>query len=281
MLREVSSTMGQSQVALAKARPFVKWAGGKRMLIPTIIEHLPDEIKTYWEPFLGGGAVYFSLVGELNYANISDINPQLMLTYKIVKEKVEDLIYCLSEHAKQHARGGKEYYYEVRNSDEELTPVELAARFIFLNKTCYNGLYRVNRKGEFNVPYGKYENPKILDADNLRAGSIALAKAQISFGSFFEIKPKRGDFIYCDPPYYGTYANYAAEGFGEEDHLRLRDEVLRWHSVGANVMVSNSDTDYIRDLYSEFYLHRVNGMRSINRNGDERGSVAELIITTY
>ena len=213
ILQEVSSAAGQSQISIAKARPFVKWAGGKRMLIPTIIEYLPDGIETYWEPFLGGGAVYFSLASELKFACISDINSQLMLTYRIVKEKVEDLIHCLKEHVIQHSKAGAEYYYQIRNSDEELSPIELAARFIFLNKTCYNGLYRVNSRGEFNVPYGKYENPKILDVENLRAVSIALTKVNLSFGDFHDIKPKQGDFIYCDPPYHGTYANYAAEGF--------------------------------------------------------------------
>lgn len=278
ILSEVSSAVGHSQ---AKARPFVKWAGGKRMLIPAIIERLPDETETYWEPFLGGGAVFFSLVDMFKTAHISDINDKLMLTYKIVKEKVEDLIHRLSEHAEQHAVCGSKYYYEVRNSDEEPLAVDMAARFIFLNKTCYNGLYRVNSKGEFNVPYGKYNNPKILHASNLRAASIALGKANISFCNFFEIRPKLGDFVYCDPPYYGTYANYAAEGFDEEDHRRLRDEVFRWHKLGAKVMISNSDAEYIRDLYSEFNIHEVNGLRSISRNGEDRGSVPELIITTY
>ncbi len=281
ILKEVSSAIERSQVTRVKAQPFLKWAGGKRSLVPEILRLLPTSFNTYWEPFLGGGAVFFALEGSLRNARLSDINKELMLTYQTVKKQPDKVISLLHKHAKYHASHGKDYYYDVRKNNIELTSEELAANFIFLNKTCYNGLYRVNRNGYFNVPYGKYENPKICDESNLRAVSHALVNADIGFRDFTDIQPSSGDFVYCDPPYDGTYASYDAEGFDDRDQTRLRDHVLRWQQAGAKVMVSNSNTEFIRELYDDFHLHRVNGSRSINRNGSGRGSVTELIITSY
>lgn len=264
----------------ARARPFVKWAGGKRTLIPEISRRLPGSIHTYWEPFLGGGAVYFGLNSRMGSAQLSDVNAELALTYQVVRNNPEPLIDLLSEHARNHA---KPYYMRIRKLSDTPSSIELAARFIYLNKTCYNGLYRVNKSGQFNVPMGSYKNPIICDAENLRAASEVLKNAVIRIGDFDKINPSGGDFVYADPPYDGTFSGYDAHGFEESDQTRLRDAAVRWHKAGAAVMVSNSDTELIRSLYgkSPFVLHEVSAPRTINSNGSGRGAVGELLITTY
>ncbi len=265
----------------ATARPFLKWAGGKRSLIPEIAQRLPDEFNSYWEPFLGGGAVFFALESRISRAYLSDVNAELALVYQVVKRRVDELIDALDDHAARHDE--KDYYYTIRKRTNIHDSVERAARFIYLNKTCYNGLYRVNKKGKFNVPRGNYKNPCICDRDNLRAASKVLGNATIRFDDFDIINPDSGDFVYCDPPYDGTFTSYDANGFGNEDQRRLRDAVLKWHSQSVNVMLSNSDTDFIRNLYSDdvFHIHEVNAPRNINCKGDGRESVGELLITSY
>ena len=264
----------------ARARPFIKWAGGKRTLIPEIARRLPEAIHTYWEPFLGGGAVFFALESRIGAVQLSDINSELALTYQVVRNNPEPLIDLLAQHACNHE---KPYYLRVRKLADIPSSIELAARFIYLNKTCYNGLYRVNKSGQFNVPMGSYKNPIICDAENLRAASEVLKKANVRIGDFDKINPSGGDFVYADPPYDGTFAGYDAHGFGEADQTRLRDAAVRWHKVGAAVMVSNSDTELIRSLYGKppFVLHEVSAPRAINSNGSGRGAVGELLITTY
>lgn len=283
ILSDVSVATKLPPVTRVKAQPFVKWAGGKRSLVPTILELRPRSFKTYWEPFLGGGAVFFALEHEglITRAKLSDINMQLILTYQMIKENPDLVIDLLHIHTENNSRRGKEYYYEVRQAEEQPSAEEFAARFIFLNKTCFNGLYRVNRKGEFNVPYGRYDNPRICDEKNLHAASLALLNADLNFDDFTNIHPSRGDFVYCDPPYDGTYANYDADGFDKDDQIRLRESVERWHRAGVKVMLSNSDTCFIRELYADFNRHEVTGNRSINSNGNGRGSVTELIFTTF
>ncbi len=265
----------------ARARPFIKWAGGKRTLIPTITRLLPQTIVTYWEPFLGGGALFFALDNRIKTTVLSDVNAELALTYQMIKKEPEQIIELLKQHESQH--GDKDYYYRIRKQIGLKDPIEVAGRFIYLNKTCYNGLYRVNKSGYFNVPRGSYTNPVICDAANLKAASTALKKATIRFQDFAKVEPGEQDFIYCDPPYDGTFSGYDASGFGEDEQLRLRDFVLRWHKLGAAVMVSNSDTGFIRELYScdPFILRQVSAPRNINMNGNGRGHTPELIITTY
>lgn len=265
----------------ARARPFVKWAGGKRSLIPEIAQLLPDTINLYWEPFVGGGAVFFALDSRIKIARLSDINAELALAYHVVKQHPEGLIARLAAHADRHAE--KDYYYEVRKMTDSKDSVEVAARFIYLNKTGYNGLYRVNKKGEFNVPKGRYTNPTICDADAIRNASAVLQKATVKFQDFERVEPGAGDFVYCDPPYDGAFAEYAAGRFDDDDQRRLRDAALKWHRIGATVMVSNADTPLIRNLYSAapFVLHEVSAPRQINCKGDERGAASELLITTY
>ena len=263
------------------ARPFLKWAGGKRTLIRDIARLRPATIATYWEPFLGGGAVFFALEDCVTRAYLSDVNAELALTYQIVRNKPEQLIDVLQFHESRHEE--KEYYYRVRKLTHSKDPVVVAARFIYLNKTCYNGLYRVNRKGEFNVPRGSYSNPLICDDDNLRKASRVLQKATIRYQDFSKIDPSDQDFVYCDPPYDGTFASYDAGGFGEKEQKCLRDAAVKWHKLGAAVMISNADTPFIRSLYSgdPFRLHEVSAPRPINCNGSGRGPTAELLITTY
>ena len=264
----------------ARARPFVKWAGGKRKLIPEIAQRLPDNFNAYWEPFLGGGAVFFALDSRIGTAYISDINPELAVTYQMVRNSPKELIAQLEDHARRH---DKKHYLRVRKLTGTPCALEVAARFIYLNKTCFNGLYRVNKSGQFNVPIGRYSNPAICDAENLQAASQVLQKAQIVFGDFAKITPGFGDFVYADPPYDGAFSGYAADGFGDDDQRRLRDAVLRWHSNGTSVMVSNADTPLIRSLYGRdpFTLHEVKAARAINSNGNGRGQVGELLITSY
>ena len=265
----------------AHARPFLKWAGGKRAVVPEIAKRLPETIETYWEPFLGGGAVFFSLDSRIRSAKLSDVNAELALTYRVVRNKPEEVIELLKTHESRHE--DKDYYYRIRKLKDSKDAVEVAARFIYLNKTCYNGLYRVNKSGAFNVPRGTYKNPAICDVDGLRDASGVLQKAAISFGDFDKVAPGARDFIYCDPPYDGTFTSYDAGGFGELEQRRLRDAALKWHKLGAAVMASNADTEMIRGLYagSPFTLHEVSARRNINCDGDKRGVAAELLITTY
>ncbi|MDE0609361.1 MAG: DNA adenine methylase [Anaerolineaceae bacterium] len=265
----------------ARARPFVKWAGGKRALIPDIARLLPEHIGIYWEPFVGGGAVFFALDSRISTARLSDINAELVLTYQVIRKRPEELIERLACHAQQHPH--KDYYYQVRKMTHSPDPVDVAARFIYLNKTCYNGLYRVNKKGQFNVPRGRYKNPLICDADGLRKASEVLGKATMHFVDFGRIEPGHQDFVYCDPPYDGTFSGYASDGFGDDDQRRLRDVALKWHQAGAQVMISNADTGLIRGLYGAppFHCHEVTAPRQINCKGNERDKAAELLITTY
>ena len=267
--------------ARARPRPFLKWAGGKRTLVPDIAKLLPATIETYWEPFLGGGAVFFSIDSRIRTARLSDVNAELALTYQTVRNKPEELIGALAAHELKH--DDTDYYYRVRKLTASKDAVEVAARFIYLNKTCYNGLYRVNKSGAFNVPRGQYKNPAICDADGLRNASDVLQKAGIRFGDFGMVAPGARDFIYCDPPYDGTFTGYDSHGFGESEQRRLRDAALKWRNLGAAVMVSNADTELIRNLYSgsPFVLHEVSAPRNINCDGGKRGPAADLLITTY
>ena len=265
----------------ARARPFVKWAGGKRTLIPDIAQRLPpDGFNVYWEPFMGGGAVFFALDSQIGVAQLSDVNAELALTYQVVRNDPDGLISLLEQHTERH---GKTYYKRVRGVRGKPTSLEVAARFIYLNKTCFNGLYRVNKKGQFNVPIGSYQNPKICDAENIRNASEVLSKAAIRFGDFQKIAPGSGDFVYADPPYDKTFTGYAKDGFNEDDQRRLRDAALRWHELGAFAMLSNADTPLINDLYNRppFVRHQVQAPRTINCKGDGREKVGELLITTY
>ena len=267
-----------------KVSPFIKWAGGKRRLIPTLKEYMPpkEQINRYFEPFLGGGALFFHL--QHKNSILSDANQELIELYKIVKDNVEDLIRVLKVH-----KNDKDYFYEVRAQEKEnLTPVQRAARFIFLNKTCFNGLYRVNSKGKFNVPFGKYKNPKICDEEGLRSASMVLKKTTVQNVDFEKVAKEANttDFIYFDPPYQplsetSSFTSYTAKKFDEAEQKRLAKTYATLAEKGCFVMLSNSDTPLIRELYKDFYIHEVQASRAINRNGDGRGKITELLVINY
>ena len=247
------------------------------MLVAEIAGLFPESFGSYWEPFLGGGAVFFALESYIRQAYLSDINHDLMLTYQMISTKPKQVIDVLQEHAKKH---NKEHYMEIRKKQHAIQdPVLLAARFIYLNRTCFNGLYRVNKQGRFNVPMGDYQNPTICDESNLLAASEVLTKAALSTRTFESIEPASGDLVYCDPPYDKAFANYTWAGFNNDDQKRLRDICVSWRDAGVHIVVSNSNTPFIRKIYKGFTLHRVESYRHINCKKDGRGKVTELLIT--
>jgi DNA adenine methylase len=267
-------------------RPFVKWAGGKSQLLSHLRHYLPARFNRYWEPFLGGGAFFFSTAPVS--AVLSDINEDLIATYKVVQGNVEALIAELQEH-----RYEREYFYSVRNWDRqegfhESSAVKRAGRFVYLNRTCFNGLHRVNSRGYFNVPFGRYSNPKIVDAENLRRCSKALKNADIRLASYLSIESEveQGDLVYFDPPYVpisvtSSFTSYTKDGFGFEDQIALRDMCLRLADRGVFVLLSNSASPFVEALYDGFTIHRVGAARAINSKAHKRGPVDELIITSY
>lgn len=264
-------------------RPFLKWAGGKGKLIQQYLPYLPTDFKTYYEPFLGGGAVFFHLLPAA--AILTDINPELINTYRCVRDQVEEVISLLEKHKLKH---NKEYYYEMRsragNSD-----VERAARFIYLNKTCFNGLYRENSQGAFNVPIGKYKNPLICNAELLRSVSAALRTAQIEVRPFEAVLnfAKTGtDFVYFDPPYHplsptSNFTAYSRLGFTEADQIKLKETFATLAGWGVKVMLSNSDCCLIRELYQDFNIHPISAARAINSKSNKRGKIYEVLVTSY
>ncbi|MEM9488188.1 MAG: DNA adenine methylase [Myxococcota bacterium] len=264
--------------------PFIKWAGGKSKVLEHLLTRRPVTYRRYFEPFLGGGALFFRLTPER--AVISDLNPDLINTYRCVAWHVEAVIRRLRTHQRNH---NQEYYYQMRdawNGGAMRSDVARAAGFIYLNKTCYNGLYRVNRRGQFNVPVGRYDNPPICEAPKLRAASRLLQRADLSSGHFAEqvTSAGPGDFVYFDPPYdplnrTSNFTSYTASSFGEEDQYELASVVGDLTDRGAFVMVSSSDTPYIRNLYRGFKIDQVPVNRAINSRASARGAVSELIIT--
>jgi DNA adenine methylase len=277
-----------------RIRPYLKWAGGKRQLLSGIRNHLPKNIRdyTYYEPFVGAGAVFFDL--QPVKAVINDINSQLMLTYKAIKENVEELIGLLKNHREKN---DKAYFYEIRNLDRDtaifsgLTDAEKAARLIFLNKTCFNGLYRVNSRGFFNVPYGKNKNPAIFEEDVLRRISDFLNTNTVEIlNEDFESAVKNAGskcFIYFDPPYHSpdkaNFTGYQADGFDAGEQKRLHDTAVKLTDRGAKCLLSNSDTEYIRELYNQdfFELIPVKAKRHINSVPSGRGDVNEVLIKNW
>ncbi len=268
------------------ARPFVKWVGGKRSLIEQLTAHMPDRFNDYYEPFVGGGAFFFELANSKvlqdRRAFLRDMNFDLINTYQVIRNGVEPLILSLKEHARHHS---KEYYYEVRKQHHLENRLEIAARFIYLNRTCFNGLWRVNRKGEFNVPIGSYKNPRICHEENLRACNNALQDVDVRTRDFRKFEAKRDDFVYFDPPYHPidetSFTSYYKSSFGWKEQVALRDVCLELAERGAKVMVSNSATSFIQDIYQQFEIHRVQAPRMVNSRADRRGLVDEFLITSY
>jgi DNA adenine methylase len=267
-------------------RPFLKWAGGKTQLLPQLVRRIPQQMNRYLEPFLGGGALYFALQPRVAY--LADCNTELVNCFSVVQSNVDELIKELATY-----RYDEEMYYAVREMDRkedfaQLSPVARAARFIYLNKTCFNGLYRVNSKGHFNVPFGKYTNPTIVDEKNLRACSAVLKSAVLAKTNFDDITEvaEKGDFVYFDPPYApvsetADFTDYAAGGFDESAQELLLLVCLKLHRKGVNWMVSNSNAAIIQELYRGFKIEPVGAARAINSKGSKRGPVVELIIRNY
>ncbi len=265
------------------AKPFIKWVGGKRGIIKKLLQYMPSKFNNYHEPFLGGGALFYEIQKNTDKCYLSDINKELIITYEVVKNNVGKLIELLKKHKEQHT---KEYFLEIRKKQNLTDDIEIAGRFIYLNKTCFNGLYRVNSKGDFNTPIGSYKSPNILDRENLLACNQKLKKASIVYQDFKEIKPKKDDFVYFDPPYHPinntSFKTYTQEGFIEKHQKNLRDFSLKLAKQGIKVMLSNSDTEYIRELYKDkFNIRSVEAPRNVNCKGDKRQATNELLITSY
>lgn len=274
--------------SLPVPRPFLKWAGGKMQLADILLQHRPDRFHTYHEPFLGSGAIFFRLYREglIHHAILCDINRELIDTYLAVRDHACEVIRILAAYPYR-----REFYYELRDKDPAtLSLPERAARMIYLNKTGYNGLYRVNRQGKFNVPFGRHRNPKYLDEENLLAVSRALQGVEIycvSFESVLE-RAQPHDWVYCDPPYVpvsetANFTAYHSQGFGTKEQAKLRDVCLRLFKRRVLVMVSNSDTPLVRQLYEQwpFQIKTVLARRAINCHSHKRGQVNELLITNY
>lgn len=293
-------------------KPFLKWAGGKGQLLNDIKQQYPSElgntIKKYAEPFVGGGAVLFDILSNYNMEEIyiSDINFELINTYISVRDNLEELIFCLlkmqNEFINLLEKNRKQYYYNVREQFNKLkiymnktNCIELAVLFIFLNKTCFNGLYRVNKKGEFNVPMGSYKKPCICDQENLRNISVALQNVEIKWGDYRESKNfiDSKTFVYFDPPYRpisqtASFTAYAEEVFDDAAQIELSEYIYMIDRIGAKVILSNSDPKNIDNndiffdkLYKRLNISRVQAKRMINCNGKFRGQINELLIANY
>lgn len=272
-----------SRAEVASAKPWAKWCGGKTKLLSKILPRLPEKIRTYYEPFLGGGAVFFALAAEGRFkrAVLADANEELIDTYLALADPFA-VIKRLSKHVYE-----EDYYYAVRASRPRLIAAR-AARMIYLNRTGFNGLYRVNRKGEFNVPFGRYTNPTICDEENLLAVSEVLRRreATVICADFEDAvkKARKGDAVYFDSPYVplsktSDFTAFTKSGFVEAEHVRLRDCFKRLDERGVHVLLSNSNTPLVRRLYKGFRISKVKAPRRINSKGAKRGDVTELLIS--
>lgn len=260
-----------------QTKPFLKWVGGKRSIIGELESRMPKNYTEYHEPFIGGGALFFHLQPE--NAFISDVNFHLIITYSAVRDDVEGLIKELKAHNAKHS---PEYFLKARKRlSKESEPVKIASLVIYLNKTCFNGLYRVNKSGEFNVPMGNYKTPPILDEETLRQDSKLLQGVKIDQKGFDHLKPKKGAFYYLDPPYHQTYSQYDGSGFGEAEHTKLAEFCRAVDKVGGFFMVSNSDTELVRKLYKGYSMEEVMASRSVSCKSHQRGRENELIIRNY
>ena len=277
----------QGFVDLGRIRPFVKWAGGKAQLLRELDKMIP-QFNRYFEPFLSGGAMFFYLIQNRRFiAYLSDTNKELITTYKVVKDYVGNLIEFLDKHQEEYKKNPFQYFYRLRAAQPN-NDIEKAARFIALNKTCFNGLYRVNKKGEFNVPIGDYKDPLICDKTNLEKINKALSKATVFAADYSNVtgNAKQGDFVYLDPPYdpvssTSNFTGYTSNGFGSKNQEQLADVFETLVSKGCLVLLSNSDTPFIRDLYSDFRIKEVGSQRAINCKGSKRAGHKELLISNY
>lgn len=272
----------RDRARLDKAEPIVKWAGGKTRLLPELRARLPERLGRYYEPFLGGAAMFLAL--QPAGAVLTDINEELVHLYRTIQTDVEALIADLGRH--RYEAG---YYYAVRAQDPtRLAPVERASRTLYLNKTCFNGLYRVNRRGEFNVPMGRYTNPTIGDPARLRALSEVLAACEVAATDYATAtaSAQAGDFVYLDPPYFpltrtSNFTSYTKQAFDAADQERLAAHYDALTARGVRCMQSNSDTPFIRELYRHHRIDAISAPRAIARDPERRKNVSELIIMNY
>lgn len=269
-------------------QPFLKWAGGKRQLLPEIRKHLPKKINTYYEPFVGAGAVLFDI--QPKKAVINDINIELVNVYEMIKNNPEELIEDLRKH-----ENTSEYFYEIRDLDrqpeyQELTDIEKASRIIYLNKTCFNGLFRVNSQGQFNVPFGRYKNPQIVNEAVIKAVHNYMSNNEVLITNqdFSEVvmNAKKGDFVYFDPPYdpvsdTSSFTGYTLDGFTKDDQRRLKYLFVELDKKGVNVMLSNSSTEFIRELYDGYNIETISANRNINSKASGRVKIDEVLVMNY
>jgi DNA adenine methylase len=298
-IEELTDRMSQSSLGIeapVSARPFIKWAGGKGQLLAELSQRLPRGFGRYHEPFVGGAALFFHLYNNARLGSgavLSDFNRELILCYQVIRDDVEALIAALLEHGRH--RLDREYFMQIRGWDrqpdfERRSLVERAARTIFINRTCYNGLYRLNNKGQFNAPFGYYKNPLICDPDNMRAVSVALQDVELRVEDFgaVEERAQPGDLVYFDPPYVpvsatSSFTHYTGQTFGPDDQRRLARLFDRLMERGIYVMLSNSHTPLTRELYAAHAVSTsvVLASRKINCDGRKRGNVEELIVCGY
>src|ERR1043165_66760 len=275
----------------SSARPFLKWVGGKQQLLSQFESLFPQKFQRYFEPFMGGAAVFFHLWRTERMARkvfLFDNNPELVNAYIVARDKIDELVDALRTHQQLHCES---YYYKIRGLDREsdpLTDVERAARTVYLNRTCYNGLFRVNNKGQFNVPMGSYTSPQILLESVIRAASTALQRVIIEVKDFRRVSSlgKRGDFFYFDPPYdpltqTASFTSYTSDDFGEADQRALAKVFAALSAAGAYVMLSNSKTPLILDLYKKFRIETVQARRAVNSDANGRGCIEEVVVLNY
>ena len=278
----------ETKIVNKELQPFTKWTGGKRKLLPIIKSLMPDNYTNYFEPFVGGGALFFELAPQ--QALINDFNTELINCYQQIKEHPDQLITLLQHHQEKNT---KDYYLDLRSVDrdgriDQMTGVEKAARIMYMLRVDFNGLYRVNAKNQFNVPYGRYKNPKIVDSELIYAISNYLNKnsIQIVSGDFEKAveTAKQGDFVYFDPPYIpisetSAFTSYTHEGFSYDDQVRLRDTFKKLSERGVHVMLSNSSSSLVYELYKDFTIHSIEVTRANGAKASSRGKVLEVIIT--
>ncbi|VIU88609.1 modification methylase [Streptococcus pneumoniae] len=271
-------------------QPFTKWTGGKRQLLPVIRELIPKTYNRYFEPFVGGGALFFDLAPK--DAVINDFNAELINCYQQIKDNPQELIEILKVHQEYNS---KEYYLDLRSADRDeridmMSEVQRAARILYMLRVNFNGLYRVNSKNQFNVPYGRYKNPKIVDEELISVISVYLNNNQleIKVGDFEKaiVDVRTGDFVYFDPPYIplsetSAFTSYTHEGFSFADQVRLRDAFKRLSDTGAYVMLSNSSSALVEELYKDFNIHYVEATRTNGAKSSSRGKISEIIVTNY
>ena len=287
-------TLPLKEIERKNYQPFIKWVGGKRGLLEQILPLFPMSFKNYYEPFVGGGAVFFELYSKGLLDNkkvfLSDINAELINAYNIVKDEPKELIKNLKKYKEKH---NKEFYYKIRSLDRDesyqrLSPLEKAVRFIYLNKTCFNGLYRVNKKGFFNTPIGSYKNPNIADEETILNASEALQNATVKEQSFEEVLKvaKKDDLVYFDPPYYplnetSNFTSYDSNSFLENEQIKLFGVFESLSAKKVKVIQSNSDTEFIKNLYIKYNINIVNANRFINSKSSGRGKITEVLVRNF